>query len=208
MEEILGAIRTAIWDHDAKSVKALVEKAVAARIDVEAIMNEGLVRGMNELGEKFKSGEVFIPEILVSARAMAAGMAVIKPLLAKAGVREKGTLVIGTVKEDLHDIGKNLVIALCEGAGFKVIDLGTNVSPEQFVEAIERYRPDIAGLSTLLTTTMLHMKETVSVIKSRHPEVKVIVGGAPVTRKFAADIGADGYGQDAASAVETMAALL
>lgn len=208
MEVILAEIRTAIWDHDAPRVKALVEQAVAANIDAEVIVNKGLVGGMNELGEKFKAGEVFIPEILVSARAMAAGMAVVKPLLIKAGVKEKGSLVIGTVKEDLHDIGKNLVTVMCEGAGYKVVDLGVNVPPEKFVEAIEEHRPDIAGLSALLTTTMTSMRETVALIKRKHPGVKVIVGGAPVTRKFADEIGADAFAQDAAIAVETMDALI
>jgi 5-methyltetrahydrofolate--homocysteine methyltransferase len=208
VEERLEAIRAAIWNHDAKTVKALVEKAVAEGIDVAAIVNDGLVGGMNALGEKFKAGEVFIPEILVSARAMAAGMAVVKPLLIKAGIREKGTLVIGTVQEDLHDIGKNLVVSLCEGSGFKVFDLGVNVAPAAFSEAIERHRPDVVGLSALLTTTMNHMAGTTASIKERYPGVKVIVGGAPVTQKFADAIGADAYARDAAVAIEILEFLL
>jgi 5-methyltetrahydrofolate--homocysteine methyltransferase len=202
MEQILNDIHTAIWEHDAKRVKALVEQAVAEKIDPGVIVNEGLVGGMNKLGEKFKSGEVFIPEILVSARAMAAGMAVVKPLLVKAGIKEKGIFVIGTVKEDLHDIGKNLVIVMLEGAGYKVIDLGINVSPEKFVQAIEEHKPAIVGMSALLTTTMTNMKEATAVIKTKHPGVKVIVGGAPVTQKFADAIGADAYASDGAVAVE------
>jgi len=202
MERLMRDIRTAIWEHDAKKVKVLVDHAVAAHTDPLVIVLEGLVGGMNELGEKFKAGEVFVPEILVSARAMAAGMAVVKPLLVKAGIKERGTLVIGTVKDDLHDIGKNLVIVMLEGAGYKIVDLGVNVSSAQFVQAIEEHKPDIVGMSALLTTTMTNMKEVTAVIKEKYPRVKVIVGGAPVTQKFAGDIGADAYAADGAVAVE------
>jgi 5-methyltetrahydrofolate--homocysteine methyltransferase len=202
MEQLMQDIRTAIWDHDSKKVKALTEQAVAAHINPVTIVNEGLVSGMNLLGEKFKTGEVFIPEILVSARAMAAGMAVVKPLLVKAGIKEKGTVVIGTVKDDLHDIGKNLVVVMLEGAGYKVVDLGINVPLEKFIQAINEHKPAVVGMSALLTTTMTNMKEATAVIKSKYPQVKVIIGGAPVTPKFADQIGADAYASDGAVAVE------
>jgi len=202
MEKLMEEIRTAIWDHDAKKVKELVEKAVADKVDIVTIVNDGLVSGMNRIGEKFKANEVFIPEVLVSARAMAAGMAVVKPLMVKAGIKDKGTLLIGTVKDDLHDIGKNLVIMMFEGAGYKVVDLGINAPTEKFMAAIAEHRPDMVGLAALLTTTMTHMKETTAAIKAKYPEVKVIVGGAPVTQKFATEIGADAYASDGAVAVE------
>lgn len=202
MEKLMEQLHQAIWDHDAKKVKALVEQALADKVDVAAIVNHGLVEGMNRIGAKFKSGEVFIPEVLISARAMAAGMAVIKPLLTQAGVKEKGTLLIGTVKDDLHDIGKNLVIMMFEGAGYKVVDLGINVPTEKFVQAIAEHNPDVVGLAALLTTTMVFMKEATAAIKAKYPDLKVIVGGAPVTQKFAGEIGADAYAADAAVAVE------
>ncbi|CVK19455.1 cobalamin B12-binding domain-containing protein [Sporomusa sphaeroides] len=202
MEQLMSAIREAVWNHDSKKVKALVEQAVAEQVDINTIVNDGLVSGMNALGAKFKSGEVFMPEILVSARAMGAGMAVIKPLLAQAGIKEKGIFLIGTVKEDLHDIGKNIVNAIFEGSGYKVVDLGINVPSEKFIEAIEEHKPDIVGLCALLTTTMVNMKETTAAIKNKFPGTKIIVGGAPITQNFADEIGADAYAQDAAVAVE------
>lgn len=208
MDQLMKDIREAIWNHDAGKVKSLTEKAVGDGLDPGVIVNEGLVGGMNQLGEKFKSGEVFIPEILVSARAMAAGMAVLKPLLLQAGIRERGTIVIGTVKDDLHDIGKNLVMVMLEGAGFRLVDLGINVTAEKFLRAIEEHKPDVVGLSALLTTTMPSMKETTASIKAVYPGQKVIVGGAPVTEKFARDIGADAYGADGADAVDKVKALL
>ncbi|MDR3592097.1 MAG: cobalamin-dependent protein [Negativicutes bacterium] len=208
MENLMEEIRAAIWDHDAKKVKELVEKAVAEKIDIVTIVNDGLVGGMNKIGEKFKSNEVFIPEVLVSARAMAAGMTVIKPLLLQAGIKEKGTLVIGTVKDDLHDIGKNLVMMMFEGAGYKVVDLGINVSSETFVQAVAEHKPDVIGLAALLTTTMTNMKETTAAIKAKYPDAKIIVGGAPVTQRFADEIGADAYAADGAVAVEKADALL
>jgi 5-methyltetrahydrofolate--homocysteine methyltransferase len=202
MEKLMEQIHQAIWDHDAKLVKELVEKALAGKVDVATIVNAGLVEGMNRIGAKFKSGEVFIPEVLVSARAMGAGMAVIKPLLTQAGVKEKGTFLIGTVKDDLHDIGKNLVIMMFEGAGYKVVDLGINVPTEKFVQAIAEHNPDVVGLAALLTTTMVFMREATTAIKAKYPDLKIIVGGAPVTQNFADEIGADAYAADAAVAVE------
>lgn len=202
MEQLLEAIRQAIWEHDAKKVKALTEQAVADHIDVHAIVNKGLVEGMNQIGEKFKGGEVFIPEVLISARAMSAGMTVLKPLLQEAGVKEKGLLLIGAVKEDLHDIGKNIVNVMFEGAGYRVVDLGLDVTTEKFFKGIEEHKPDFVGLAALLTTTMPHMRDTTKAIKEKYPHVKVIVGGAPITQGFADDIGADIYAADAGMAVE------
>ncbi len=202
MNPLMEEIRQAIWNHDAKKVEELVERALAENIDPLTIVNKGLVDGMNRIGEKFKSGEVFIPEVLVSARAMGAGMNVVKPLLMQAGIKEKGIFIIGTAKEDLHDIGKNLVVIMFEGAGYKVVDLGIDVKPEKFLEAIEEHQPDVIGISALLTSTMTNMRETTKIIKSKYPHAKIIVGGAPVTQRFADEIGADAYAVDAAVAIE------
>lgn len=152
------------------------------------------------VGVKFKNNEVYVPEVLISARAMHAGMDVVKPLLSEAEVRDKGTILAGTVKGDLHDIGKNLVHMMLEGAGYKVIDLGVDVSAEKFAQAVEEHKPQIVGLSALLTTTMINMKSTIERLKA-YP-VKVMIGGAPVTQKFADEIGADAYAPDAATAVD------
>lgn len=208
MEQLLADIRQAIWEHDAKRVKALTEQAIAEKIDIQVIVNQGLVEGMNQIGEKFKDGEVFIPEVLISARAMSAGMAVLKPLLTQAGVKEKGLLLIGAVKEDLHDIGKNIVNVMFEGAGYKIVDLGLDVSTEKFCKAIEEHKPDFVGLAALLTTTLPNMKDTTIAIKEKYPNIKVIVGGAPVTQAFATEIGADIYAADAGMAVEKANAAL
>ena len=164
MEQLMQEIRTAIWNHDSKRVKELVEKALVEQVDILQIVNLGLVEGMNQIGAKFKDGDVFIPEVLVSARAMMAGMAILKPLLLQAGIKEKGVLVIGSVKDDLHDIGKNIVGMMFEGAGYKVIDVGVDTPTDKFLKAIEEHSPDIIGLAALLTTTMMNMKETTKTI--------------------------------------------
>ena len=195
-------IRTAIWNHDSKRVKELVEKALVEQVDILQIVNLGLVEGMNQIGAKFKDGDVFIPEVLVSARAMMAGMAILKPLLLQAGIKEKGVLVIGSVKDDLHDIGKNIVGMMFEGAGYKVIDVGVDTPTDKFLKAIEEHNPDIIGLAALLTTTMVNMKETTKTIKQKYPHVKVMIGGAPITQRFADEIGADAYAVDAAVAID------
>ena len=202
MEQLMQEIRTAIWNHDSKRVKELVEKALVEQVDILQIVNLGLVEGMNQIGAKFKDGDVFIPEVLVSARAMMAGMAILKPLLLQAGIKEKGVLVIGSVKDDLHDIGKNIVGMMFEGAGYKVIDLGVDTPTDKFLKAIEEHNPDIIGLAALLTTTMVNMKETTKTIKSKYPHVKVVIGGAPITQRFADEIGADAYAVDAAVAID------
>ena len=186
----------------AKEVKELVEKAIKENLNVGDILNKGLLAGMSIIGERFKKNEVYVPEVLIAARAMKSGMEVLKPLLAQAGVKPVGTVVMGTVKGDLHDIGKNLVCMMLEGAGFKVVDAGINVEPEKMVQLAKENNADVIGASALLTTTMTNMKTVVDSVKSSElsGKVKVIIGGAPVTQAFADEIGADGYAPDAASA--------
>jgi 5-methyltetrahydrofolate--homocysteine methyltransferase len=180
-----------------------------AGIVPQAIVDEGLVPGMALIGERFKCNEAFVPEMLIAARAMKEAMGIIEPLLVKAGIKPKHTAVIGTVQGDLHDIGKNLVAMMWKGANIGVIDLGTNVPIEQFIAAAKEHHAGIIGLSALLTTTMPAMRETVSALKKQNLNgTKVLVGGAPITRKFADEIGADGYASDAASAVDEALKLL
>ncbi|MFA7158288.1 MAG: corrinoid protein [Kiritimatiellia bacterium] len=188
----------------AKEVKELVDKAIKENVPVVDILNKGLLAGMGNIGERFKKNEVYVPEVLIAARAMKSGMEVLKPLLAKAGVKPVGTVVMGTVKGDLHDIGKNLVCMMLEGAGFKVIDAGINVEPEKMVQLARENNANVIGASALLTTTMTNMKTVVDSVKASglSGKVKVIIGGAPVTQAFADEIGADGYAPDAASAAD------
>ena len=191
-------------------VETMVNDAVAENISAETIMNEGLVTGMLELGEMFKNNEVYVPEVLIAARAMKAGMEIIKPLLLADNVEMLGTVAIGTVKGDLHDIGKNLVAMMLEGAGFNVIDLGVDVTPEQYVECVKNNNVQVVGMSALLTTTMTSMKEIIDALKDAglRDQVKVIIGGAPITQEYADEIGADGFSVDAASATELAKKLL
>jgi 5-methyltetrahydrofolate--homocysteine methyltransferase len=198
----LEQIKEAVVCGDAAKVQEYTERAVAEGIEVAAIVNEGLIAGMSAIGAKFKNDEVFVPEVMIAARAMHVGMDILRPLIAGADIQEKTTVVIGTVKEDLHDIGKNLVVMMLEGAGYKVIDLGINVPPEKFIDAVQEYNAQIVGLSALLTTTMVHMKTTLEDLKSHYPHIKIMVGGAPVTDHFAKEINADGFASDAASAVD------
>jgi 5-methyltetrahydrofolate--homocysteine methyltransferase len=188
----------------AKEVKELVEKAIKENINPADILNKGLLAGMSNIGERFKKNEVYVPEVLIAARAMKAGMEVLKPLLAKAGVKPVGTVVMATVKGDLHDIGKNLVCMMLEGAGFKVVDAGINVEADKIVQLAKENNANVIGTSALLTTTMTNMKGVVDSVKSSGlaGKVKVIIGGAPVTQAFADEIGADGYAPDAASAAD------
>ncbi|MBS3977702.1 MAG: corrinoid protein [Syntrophomonadaceae bacterium] len=205
---VLEDIKQAVIDGNAPKMKAITERALAEGISINDIINEGLIGGMSYIGVKFKNNEVYVPEVLIAARAMHAGMGVIKPLLTGENFQSKGTFVIGTVKGDLHDIGKNLVIMMMEGAGFKVVDLGIDVPTEKFIQAIEEHKPQIVGLSALLTTTMVQMKNTIQELKPYRNEIKVMIGGAPVTQKFADEIGADAYAPDAATAVELATDLL
>ncbi len=207
---ILEEIATGIEKGDSASVHSLTEKALAQDISAVDILNNGLVSGMGVISEKFKNNEVFIPEVLVSAKAMKAGMELLKSLLAEANVESKGKVVIGTVNGDLHDIGKNIVAMLLEGAGFEVIDLGGDVLKEKFLEFAEKENADILGMSALLTTTMVYMREVIEALENANlkPKVKVMIGGAPITQSFADQIKADGYAPDAASAIDLAKGLL
>lgn len=189
-------------------VESLVERALAEGTPAARILNEGLIPGMERLGELFKSNEIFIPEVLVAARAMNAGMAKLEPSLAKDGVRPRGVVVIGTVKGDLHDIGKNLVAMMLRGNGYKVVDLGVDVAPEKYLEAARADGAGAIALSALLTTTMVQMKNVVEAVEASGLRIPVIIGGAPVTREYADQIRARGYAPDAASAVEEIGRLL
>jgi len=202
--ELLEKISEELQNGNFIDVSKLTQEALVQGISPAVILSDALVAGMDVVGEKFRRDELFMPEVLIAAKAMQAAMAVLRPKLIETGVETAGTIVIGTVQGDLHDIGKNLVGMLFEGAGYQVIDLGVGVAPERFVEAVRTHKPDIVGLSSLLTTTMPQMREVIEslVEAGLRGSVKVMVGGAPVTEKFAQDIGADGYSPDAASAVE------
>ena len=189
---------------DVDTVEEMVKTALAEDVSPKEILDNGLISGMNIIGIKFKNNEVYVPEVLLAARAMYAGMDLLKPKLIETGVKNIGKVVIGTVMGDLHDIGKNLVKMMLEGAGFEVVDLGVNVSPERFISAVKEHQPDILGMSALLTTTMLNMNGVIQSLQSAdlREKVKIMIGGAPVTQKYAEQIGADRYSPDAASAVE------
>ena len=197
-------ISTLLQRGKAKDLAALVGEELAAGVAPKDILTEGLIAGMGIVGNKFKNNEIFVPEVLIAARAMNAALAVLKPALADSGVEPVGTAVICTVKGDLHDIGKNLVKMMIEGTGIRVIDLGVDCSAEKIVEAVKEYNADIVCLSALLTTTMMYQKDIIDALKAAglRDKVKVMVGGAPVTQAFADEIGADAYTPDAASAAE------
>ena len=191
-------------------VRELTEKALAAGERPGDILNKGLVAGMSVVGEKFKNNEFYVPEVLIAARAMKNGMEILRPKLAETGVKPKATVAIGTVRGDLHDIGKNLVAMMMEGAGFEIVDLGVDVKPEQFVQTVKERDTMLVCLSALLTTTMPAMKDTIEALREAglRNGVTVMVGGAPVTQNYADEIGADGYAPDAASAVDRAKELL
>jgi 5-methyltetrahydrofolate--homocysteine methyltransferase len=198
-------IRRCVIDGDLNSVQDLVQKAIAETIPPEKILKEGLISAMSEVGRLFEAGEYFIPEMLISARAMKGGLTILRPKLAATNVQSIGRIVIGTVQGDLHDIGKNLVGMMLEGAGFEVIDLGVDISPEKFVAAVREHHPDLIGLSSLLTTTMIRMKDVLEALRGAglRDKVKVMIGGAPVTEQFALMIGADIFASDAPSAAQS-----
>jgi 5-methyltetrahydrofolate--homocysteine methyltransferase len=200
----LQGIAEAVIRGDRDTVGNLTKAAVDEGTSAEAIINEGLIAGMSVVGAKFKANEFYVPEVLIAARAMHAGMDIIKPLLAESGVQPRGIVAIGTVKGDLHDIGKNLVAMMLEGGGYEVVDLEVDVSPEKFVESVKDQGAQVICLSALLTTTMPSMKDTIEALKEAgvRDQVKVMIGGAPVTQNYADEIGADGYAPDAASAVD------
>ena len=198
----LKALAEAVIKGDPNAAVAITKQAIAEKLPAEKILNEGLIAGMDVIGERFKNNEVYIPEVLIAARAMKMAMAVLEPELVKAGVKPVGKLVIGTVQGDLHDIGKNLVAMMMKGAGFEVIDLGVDVASEKFIERAKTTGAQLVGMSTLLTTTMPGMEKTLKAIKGAGLRAKVMIGGAPVTQSYADKIGADGYAPDAASAVD------
>jgi len=208
--EILERIAVALQRGDEQQVGSLVAEALGAGLAAGEVLQRGLVAGMDVVGEQFRVREIFLPDVLLAARAMYAGLGLLEPRLASEGVPRRGKVVLGTVKGDLHDIGKNLVGILLKGAGFEVIDLGHDVSPEAFVDAALREGAPLIGLSALLTTTMPRMREVVELLKQRGlaGRVRTIVGGAPVSDAFAREIGADDYACDAARAVERVKALL
>lgn len=201
--ELLPKISEELQKGNFKEMPKLIQDALKAGIPPSKILSDGLVAGMDVVGEKFRCDEIFMPEVLISAKAMQAGMDILRPKLIETGAKLAGQIALGTVKGDLHDIGKNLVGMLMEGAGYQVIDLGVDVPIEKFVEAVKSNRPNIVGLSALLTTTMPMMKLVIESLTEAgvRDTVKIMVGGAPVTEKFAKEIGADGYAPDAASAV-------
>jgi 5-methyltetrahydrofolate--homocysteine methyltransferase len=196
-------LKTAVINGKRKDVQVLVPELLVSGIEPNSLLEDALIPAMGIVGEKFKNNEIFVPEMLVSARAMKEAMKIIEPELLAAGIKPKYTALIGTVEGDLHDIGKNLVATMWKGSGFNVIDLGVNVPPAKFIEAIEEHKPQVVGLSALLTTTMPAMKDTVAAIRAAgHAAIKILVGGAPITQSYANEIGADGYSRDAASAVD------
>jgi 5-methyltetrahydrofolate--homocysteine methyltransferase len=203
----LNAISEALQKGKADEVKTLVSEALAEKVDAKKVLEEGLIAGMDIIGGRFKRNEIYIPEVLIAARAMHAGMSVLEPILVESGVKMIGKIAIGTVKGDLHDIGKNLVAMMYKGAGFDVMDLGVDVPAEKFVQASDD-GADIVGLSALLTTTMVQMKNVLESLKEKGSKAKAIIGGAPVTQNYCDEIGADGYAADAATAVEIGKALI
>ncbi len=204
----LNLIKEMVIKGQAAKVKELVQKAIDEKVRVQDILSNGLIAGMGYVGERFKKNEVYVPEVLIAARAMKSGMELLKPLLVKADIQPLGVVVVGTVKGDLHDIGKNLVSMMLEGAGFKVVDIGIDVPPEKFVAAARDSKAGLVALSALLTTTMVSMKAVIDEIKKSGLNAKTMIGGAPVTQSYADEIGASGYAPDAASAVDKAKQLL
>jgi 5-methyltetrahydrofolate--homocysteine methyltransferase len=209
MADILQQIASNLYDGEDEVVAELVQKALDQGMGANDVLQGGLIAGMDEVGRDFKAGDLFVPEVLIAARAMHAGMGVLRPLLAESDVPSVGKYLIGTVKGDLHDIGKNLVKMMLEGAGFETVDLGADVEPQAFVEAVKEHQPKLLGMSALLTTTMVQMRATVEALEEAgvRDRVKIMVGGAPVTEAFAREIGADAYAPDAATAVDTARSL-
>jgi 5-methyltetrahydrofolate--homocysteine methyltransferase len=199
---VLDDLRQNVIDGDLPGAQALVKQAMGEGLPPDKILNEGLIAGMSEVGRLFEAGEFFVPEMLIAARAMKGGLELLRPRLAAANVQAVGKVVLGTVQGDLHDIGKNLVGMMLEGAGFEVIDLGADVSPNKYVDAIKEHKPNLVGCSALLTTTMPKMKAVIEALTEAglRGSVKVMIGGAPVTEKYANEIGADIYAPDASSA--------
>jgi 5-methyltetrahydrofolate--homocysteine methyltransferase len=204
MSDILTKISEAIIQGNVEDMTDLTEEAIDEGLAPQEILDKGLMAGMDYVGVEFKAGNMFVPEVLRSAKAMQTSMEMLKPLLVQAGAKSTGKVLLGTVKGDLHDIGKNLVGMMCEGAGFEVKDIGKDIGPEAFVAAVKDYQPDVIGMSALLTTTMRSMGHTIKALEEAglRDRVKVIIGGAPVTQSFADQIGADGYAPNAAAAAD------
>lgn len=209
-ENILNKIAENLEQGEDEQVFELVSQAVKYNLNPKEILDKGLILGMNRVGEKFKRREIFLPDVLLAAKAMYVGLDVIKPLLLKEEMPTLGKVVIGTIYGDLHDIGKNLVSIMLRGAGFEVIDLGNNVPAERFVETAEQHQASVIGLSALLTTTMQNMRKVIQILKDKglYGSIKVIIGGAAVSEKFAKEIGADAYGYDAVKAVEIVKSII
>jgi len=204
MSGILEQISTAVIEGNLDDIIDLTEDALDEGLSAQEILDNGLMAGMDYVGVEFKAGNMFVPEVLRSAKTMQSSMDILKPLLAEAGAKMVGKVLLGTVKGDLHDIGKNLVGMMCEGAGFEVEDLGKDVAPEAFVTAVKEHEPDVVGMSALLTTTMRAMEHTVKALEEAglRDKVKIMIGGAPVTQAFSDQIGADGYASNAAAAAD------
>jgi len=210
MDTLIEEIYQGVLDGQSPVVHQKVQAALAANIPASTILNEGMIAAMAQVGQLFEDGEYFVPEMLISARAMQAGLTLLKPALKSEDVKSSGKVIIGTVKGDLHDIGKNLVAMMMEGAGFEIVDLGTDVSPEKFINAIHEHQPEIIAMSALLTTTMPNMVTTIQALKEAgvRDQVKVLIGGAPVTENYARQIGADGFATDASRAVNVAKSLI
>lgn len=206
----LEVIKNSVIEGNVAAAADETKSCLESGMDPMEIINQGLVAGMNVVGPRFKAGEMFVPEVLMSAKAMHAGMNLVKEKMVDFEMPSSGKVIIGTVKGDLHDIGKNLVAIMLESSGFTVVNLGVDIPPEKFAEAVKEHEPQVVGLSALLTTTMLEMKETIDYLKEEglRDKVKVVIGGAPVTDDFSAEIGADGYAPDGGSAVELVQRLL
>ena len=210
MDDVLLAIQDAVVEGQASVVEHDVKAAIAAGLSPREILEQGLIAAMTIVGNEFEKGEIYVPEMLVAARAMQAGLSILKPSLVEEGIEPVGKVVLGTVQGDLHDIGKNLVGMMLQGAGYQVIDLGTDVPPAKFAEAVRMHQPLVVGLSALLTTTMGNMRYAIEAIEDMglRDQVKIIVGGAPLTEEFARSIGADGYGADASRAAALARSLI
>ena len=209
-DDILKNIQALLTKGDRNGVAKLTMEALDKGLSVKVVLEDGLIKSMNAIGEKFKANEIFIPEVLIAAKAMHAGIAILEPYFTACGIRPAGKVVIGTVKGDLHDIGKNIVSMMLKGACFEVVDLGIDVPPGKFLEIVQTKSPDIIAMSSLLTTSMGAMKDTIKVLKESglRDKVKIIVGGAPITQAFADSIGADSYAKNAATAVDKAKELL
>jgi 5-methyltetrahydrofolate--homocysteine methyltransferase len=208
--EILKDIARNLENGDSTTVKELLREALALEIPPETILNKGLVKGMEVVGKKFKENEIFIPEVLIASRAMKSAMNIIKPYLIEEGIQPRGKIVLGTVKGDLHDIGKNIVSIVLEREGYEIVDIGIDVPKEKFIAALQKEKPDILGMSALLTTTMSYMRNVIDAVRSEDFKkyIPIILGGAPITQSFADEIGADGYASEAISAVDLVADIL